>query len=121
VTSINASQANQNQDSRKEEPMKTNSPKLFAAAFGLALFVSTGAALADSATATGKVQKIDGAASKVTIKHGPIKTLDMPDPMTMVYPVKDPAMLKAIKAGDDVTFDVDQGSSGYVITRIQKK
>jgi len=121
VTSINASQAIQNQDSRKEEPMKKNQSKLFAAAFGLALFVSAGAALADSATATGKVQKIDSAASKVTIKHGPIKALDMPDPMTMVYPVKDPAMLEAIKAGDDVTFDVDQGSSGYVVTRIQKK
>lgn len=101
--------------------MKTNRSHFLAAVLGLTLLAGAGAAWAEGATATGKVQKIDTAASKVTIKHGPIKALDMPDPMTMVYPVKDPAMLKAIKAGDDVTFDLDRGTSGYVVTRIQKK
>jgi Cu(I)/Ag(I) efflux system protein CusF len=98
--------------------MKRLNSRLFAT-IALTLLLGPGAALA--ATATGKVQKIDDAASKVTIKHGPIKALDMPDPMTMVYPVKDPSMLKTIKAGDDVTFDVDHADSGYVVTRIQKK
>ena len=45
----------------------------------------------------------------------------MPDPMTMVYRVKDPASLKSVKAGDNVKFDIDHDSSGYVVTRIEKK
>jgi Cu/Ag efflux protein CusF len=100
--------------------MKKLNARLFTT-LALTLLIGASAALADSATATGKVQKIDTTASKVTIKHGPIKALDMPDPMTMVYPVKDPAMLKAIKAGDNVTFELDHAASGYVVTRIQKK
>jgi Cu(I)/Ag(I) efflux system periplasmic protein CusF len=78
-------------------------------------------AFATSATATGQVKKIDADAGKVTIKHGPIKALDMQDPMTMVYQVKDPASLKPLKPGDNVKFDVDQDTSGYVVTRIEKK
>jgi Cu(I)/Ag(I) efflux system protein CusF len=100
--------------------MKKLDSRLFAPLV-LTLLIGAGAALANGATATGKVQKVDNAAAKVTIKHGAIKALDMPDPMTMVYQVKDPSMLKAIKAGDDVTFDVDHADSGYVVTRIQKK
>lgn len=92
---------------------------------GLALSLTTPlgltAALAESATADGQLQKIDSAAGKVTIKHGPIKELDMPDPMTMVYRVKDPAMLKAVKAGDNVRFGLDHDNSGYVVTHIEKK
>lgn len=79
------------------------------------------AAWAESATADGQLQKIDAAAGKVTIKHGPIKELDMPDAMTMVYRVKDPVMLKAVKAGDKVKFQLDHDSGGYVVTHIDKK
>ena len=78
-------------------------------------------AFADSARATGQVAKVDGDTGKITIKHGPIKVLDMPDPMTMVYRVKDLASLRSVKAGDSVTFDIDHDSSGYVVTRIEKK
>src|SRR4030088_3133914 len=105
---------------KKGTAMKNLYTRLFAT-LALTLLIGAGTALADSAIATGKVQKIDNATSKVTIKHGPIKALDMPDPMTMVYPVKDPAMLKAVKTGDNVTFDLDHGDSGYLVTRIQKK
>ena len=79
------------------------------------------AAWAESATADGQLQKIDNAAGKVTIKHGPIKELDMPDAMTMVYRVKDPAMLKTVKSGDKVHFELDRDNSGYVVTHIEKK
>ena len=78
-------------------------------------------AWAESATADGQLQKIDSAAGKVTIKHGPIKELDMPDAMTMIYRVNDRAMLKAVKAGDNVKFQLDHDSSGYVVTHIEKK
>ncbi len=47
------------------------------------------------------------AGTRYTIKHGPFKKFDMDDPMTMVYPVQDPAMLKTVKPGDKVKFDAD--------------
>jgi Cu/Ag efflux protein CusF len=90
-------------------------------ALGLIAPLGPTAAWAESATADGQLQKVDSAAAKVTIKHGPIKELDMPDAMTMVYRVKDPTVLKAIKAGDKVRFELDHDSSGYVVTHIEKK
>ena len=47
-------------------------------------------------------------AGKITIKHGPIKKFDMDEGMTMVFRVQDPAMLKAVKAGDKVKFEADR-------------
>jgi Cu(I)/Ag(I) efflux system protein CusF len=100
--------------------MKACHLQTVAVAFAIALF-GVGAAFSESATADGQVQKIDAASAKITIKHGPIKAFDMPEPMTMVYRVKDPAMLNTVKAGDNVGFDADHDTSGYVITRIEKK
>jgi Cu(I)/Ag(I) efflux system periplasmic protein CusF len=68
----------------------------------------------------GQVTKVDAAAGKVTIKHGPFKKFDMDDPMTMVYPVQDPAMLKTVKPGDKVKFDADSINGQIKITKIQK-
>jgi Cu/Ag efflux protein CusF len=100
--------------------MKVVRQTLAAAAFALTTLIAA-PALADSASATGQVIKIDGGAGKVTIQHGPIKSFDMPDPMTMVYRVKDRASLKSLKAGDSVKFDVDHDTSGYIVTHIEKK
>ncbi len=68
----------------------------------------------------GEVRKIDEAAGKITLKHGPIKSLGMDEAMTMVFRVKDPAMLKQVKVGDKVQFEAEQASSGYTVTRMQK-
>ena len=68
----------------------------------------------------GEVQKIDDAAGKVTLKHGVAKSLGMDAPMTMVYRVKDPAMLKQVKVGDKVTFEADVSADGIVVTKLQK-
>ena len=68
--------------------------------------------------AEGEIRKIDKDAKKVTIKHGEIKSLDMP-PMTMVFQVKDGAMLDNVKAGDKVRFVAEKAASGYVVTAIQ--
>ena len=67
----------------------------------------------------GQVQKVDEAAGKVTLKHGPIPKFDMGD-MTMVYRVKDPAMLKGVKAGDKVKFEADQIDGKFTVTTLQK-
>ena len=55
---------------------------------------------------------------KITLKHGEIKNLDMPG-MTMVFQVKDPAMLDAVKQGDKVQFKVERSGGALVITEMQ--
>ena len=66
----------------------------------------------------GEIRKVDKEAKKVTIKHGEIKNLDMPA-MTMVFQVKDPAMLDKLKPGDKVRFVAENASSGLVVTDIR--
>jgi Cu/Ag efflux protein CusF len=88
-----------------------------ALALTLGLTVS---AIAQAASISGEVKKIDESAGKITLKHGAAKNLGMDEPMTMVYRVKDPAMLKQVKVGDKVTFEAEEASSGYTVTRMQK-
>jgi Cu(I)/Ag(I) efflux system protein CusF len=76
-------------------------------------------ALAAGDMADGEVRKVDKDAKKITLKHGEIKNLDMP-PMTMVFQVKDAAMLEAVKAGDKVRFSADKVGGAYTVTSIEK-
>lgn len=66
----------------------------------------------------GEIRKVDMDNKKLTIKHGEIKNLDMPG-MTMVFQVKDPAMLDKVKAGDKVKFSADKIGGAIVVTNIQ--
>ena len=66
-----------------------------------------------------EVTKVDAGAGKVTLKHGAIPKFEM-DAMTMGYRVADPSMLKGVKAGDHVTFDVEGTEGNYTVTKIQK-
>jgi Cu(I)/Ag(I) efflux system protein CusF len=68
----------------------------------------------------GTVTKVDESAGKITLKHGPIKKLDMDEDMTMVFRAADPAMLKTVKAGDKVKFDADKVNGQFTVTRIEK-
>jgi Cu/Ag efflux protein CusF len=70
------------------------------------------------AQSEGEIRKVDKDAQKITIKHGPLKNLDMP-PMTMVFRVKDAAMLDAVKPGDKVKFDAESVGGQFVVTRIE--
>jgi len=92
--------------------------KIATAAF--AAMVLTTAAVAKSAAINGEVKKIDESAGKITLKHGPAKSLGMDEPMTMVYRVKDPAMLEQVKVGDKVQFEAESADTGYTVTRLQK-
>jgi Cu(I)/Ag(I) efflux system protein CusF len=76
-------------------------------------------AVADGEMVKGEVVKVDKAAGKVTLKHGPIKKLDM-DSMTMVFRVADPAMLDKMKAGDRIEFEADRVSGAITLTKIGK-
>jgi Cu/Ag efflux protein CusF len=68
----------------------------------------------------GEVKKIDEAVGKITLKHGPIKSLDMDEGMTMVFRVQESAMLKQVKVGDKVRFEVGRTASGVAITKMEK-
>jgi Cu/Ag efflux protein CusF len=77
-------------------------------------------ATAQVETVDGVVTKIDASAGKITIRHGPMKKFDMDDGMTMVFRAKDPAMLKAVKAGDKVKFEADRVNGQFTVMKIQK-
>jgi Cu/Ag efflux protein CusF len=72
------------------------------------------------ALTNGVVRKVDASANKITIKHGPMKKFDMEDGMTMVYAVKDAALLKSVKAGDKIKFDAEHANGQYIVTKIEK-
>lgn len=88
----------------------------------LALSALLGAspALAQTALIDGTVTKVDASASKITIKHGPIKKFDMDEGMTMVFAVKDKSLLDKAKAGDKIKFDAENVNGQFVVTKIQK-
>jgi Cu/Ag efflux protein CusF len=77
-------------------------------------------AVAQAPMVNGQVTKIDESAGKITLKHGPIKKLDMNEGMTMVFRVQDPAMLKQVKVGDKVKFDADRINGQFTVTKIEK-
>ena len=77
------------------------------------------AASADKTAMTdAEVRKVDKDAKKITLKHGEIKSLGMPA-MTMVFQVKDAALLDSAKAGDKVKFRAEKVAGGYVVTAIE--
>ena len=68
--------------------------------------------------ADGEIRRVDKEAKKLTIRHGPIPKLNM-ESMTMVFHVKDPAMLDQVKAGDKVRFAADKIGGNYTVTKIE--
>ena len=65
-----------------------------------------------------EVRKVDREQGKVTLRHGPIPNLDMPN-MTMVFRVSDPALLEALKEGDKVRFTADRINGAYTVTSME--
>jgi len=66
----------------------------------------------------GEIRKIDKDNKKLTIKHGPLKNLDMPG-MTMVFAVNDEAMLDQVQPGEKVLFQAEKMSGKIVVMKIQ--
>jgi Cu/Ag efflux protein CusF len=71
-------------------------------------------ALAQSTLADAEVRKVDKSRGKITLKHGEIANIDMP-PMTMVFPVRDKALLDKVKAGDKVKFTAEKDGAGEIV------
>jgi Cu/Ag efflux protein CusF len=92
--------------------------KMIVAFTGICLM--TAAALAQAETVNGQVTKVDESAGKITIKHGPIKKLDMDEGMTMAWRAQDPAMLKQVKAGDKIKFEPDRVNGQFTVIKLEK-
>ena len=80
---------------------------------------AAGASQAAESLSEGEVRKVDKDAQKITVRHGPLANLDMPA-MTMVFQVKEAAMLDKVKAGDKVRFRAEKVGGGFVITQIDR-
>ena len=66
----------------------------------------------------GEVRKVDRDARKITLRHQEIKQLDMPA-MTMVFRVKDEALLDKVKPGDRVKFRAEGNSGALTLIEIE--
>ena len=89
---------------------------------GIVIAFAALAAFAQTAAkdmAEAEVRKIDKDAKKITLKHGPIKNLDMPG-MTMVFQVKDLALIDKLVVGDKILFTAEQQQGAYVVTGTEK-
>ncbi len=67
---------------------------------------------------SGEVRKVDKSSGKVTIKHGPLANLGMPA-MTMVFRVKDPAMLDQMKEGDKINFVAEKVNGAITVIQAE--
>ena len=85
---------------------------------GAALAQPSAASTAESASlVAGEVKKVDKEAGKMTIKHAPLVNLDMPA-MTMVFRVKDAAMLDKVKPGDKINFAAERANGAITVTQL---
>ena len=79
---------------------------------------TSAAANADATKAEGEVRKVDKEAKKLTLRHGPIPNLEMPD-MTMVFRVADPKMLDGLEAKQKVRFTADRVEGQLTVTSLE--
>jgi uncharacterized cupredoxin-like copper-binding protein len=66
----------------------------------------------------GEVRKVDKDGKKLTLKHGPLKNLDMPG-MTMVFQVKEDTMLDKVQPGDKVRFLAEKIDGKFTVTKLE--
>ncbi|HRD85570.1 MAG TPA: copper-binding protein [Rubrivivax sp.] len=76
-------------------------------------------AVAQATEVDGEVVKLDRAQSRLTLRHGEIRSLDMPA-MTMVFRAAQPALLDGLNVGDRVRFAAAKVDGHYTVTAIAK-
>ena len=75
-------------------------------------------AASEAPLADGTIKKIDRAAGKVTIAHGPLVNLAMPA-MTMAFRVKEAAWMDQMKADDKIRFLAESVNGSLTIVRFE--
>lgn len=99
-----------------------NKLAILGGAIAVALFSLSASITAHAqALIDGQVTKVDADAGKITIKHGPIKKLDMDMEMTMAFKAADPAMLSQVKPGDKIKFDAEKVNGQFTVVKIEAK
>ena len=68
--------------------------------------------------ASGTVSSVDRDRGKVTIKHGPVLSLNWPG-MNMAFGVKDKALLDKVKPGQKIEFSFVEQGRDYVVTEVK--
>ena len=86
-------------------------------ACGAVLALRAGAAMAQSASADGVIRKLDADASRVVIKHGEWKGMNM-GAMTMAFKVRPASLLDGLKVADKVQFSIEKEGADFVVTAI---
>lgn len=66
----------------------------------------------------GQVKKVDKAAGKVTLAHGPLTNLNMPA-MTMAFKLADAAWLERMKTGDKIRFMADSVNGAITVVHFE--
>lgn len=69
------------------------------------------------AYAFGEIKAIDTEWGTVTLKHGPIENLGMPD-MTMIFHAVKSVQITSFKVGDKVRFKADKVQGAFVVTEL---
>jgi Cu(I)/Ag(I) efflux system protein CusF len=85
---------------------------------GAAPAASGAPAAAAAELAEGEVRKVDKDGKKLTLKHGPLKNLEMPA-MTMVFQVKEDTLLDRVQAGDKVRFQAEKIDGKFTVIRLE--
>lgn len=65
----------------------------------------------------GLVKKLDVDRGLVTLKHGPIESMGMPD-MTMIFRLANPEQMQGLKVGDHVVFRVEKIRGSLVVVEL---
>jgi Cu/Ag efflux protein CusF len=64
-----------------------------------------------------EVRRVDAERQRVSLRHGPIPNLGMA-PMTMVFQLRDPALLPRLRAGERIRFSADRVDGEYTVIEI---
>ena len=79
---------------------------------------SPSAASAEMQMIDAQVKKVDKAAGKVTLSHGPLTNLNMPA-MTMVLKVSNVAWLDQMKTGDKIRFMAENVNGAITVVHFE--
>lgn len=83
----------------------------------LATFVTSAVFAATDGLTEAVVKKLDAPGQQLTLTHGPIENLGMPA-MTMSFKVKDAALLKGLKPGDNLRVRIEEIDGRYTVVRV---
>jgi Cu(I)/Ag(I) efflux system protein CusF len=82
--------------------------------------MAKGVATEKTGHGSGVITALDPRANKVTIKHGPIPAVGWPA-MSMTFTATPPSLLKGLKVGRKVAFDVKTKGAAAEVTAVNRR